>query len=73
MQIFIAINKNGKVSLHGVEPKRDEKTGIWVSNKPYVNCYVQENIDEMIKHSSMTWDMEPEVIEIDVKLINEQL
>ncbi len=66
MQIYIGINKNKKVSLHTVEPVRNTELGIWVSKRPYVNSYVQKNLEDMIKHSKMTWEMEPEVIEIDM-------
>ena len=69
MQIFIGVNKNRKVSLHTVEPVRCMDTGKWVSSRPYVNSVVQKNIDTMISHSKMTWEMEPEVIEIDLKQI----
>ena len=72
MQLYIAVNKNNKVSLHTVEPKRDIENGVWISKRPYVNYYVQINIDDMIRHSTMTWEMEPEVIEIDLMNINEQ-
>ena len=71
MQIFIGVNKNRKVSLHTVEPVRCMDTGKWVSSRPYVNSVVQKNIDNMISHSKMTWEMEPEVIEIDLKRIYE--
>lgn len=74
MQIFIGINKNHKVSLHAVEPTRNMNKGIWISNRPYINSFVQKNIDDMIKHSKMTWEMDPEVIEIDLKrMYNEQI
>ena len=71
MQIFIGVNKNRRVSLHTVEPVRCMETGTWVSSRPYVNSIVQKNIDDMISHSKMTWEMEPEVIEIDLKRIYE--
>ena len=69
MQIFIGVNKNRRVSLHTVEPVRCMETGTWVSSRPYVNSIVQKNIDDMISHSKMTWEMDPEVIEIDLKRI----
>lgn len=69
MQIFIGVNKNGSVSIHTIEPVRDNDKGIWISSHPYINSVVQKNIDNMIKHSSMTWAMEPEIIEIDMNRI----
>ena len=66
MQIFIGVNKNKTVSLHTIEPTRCNDTGKWVSSRPYINSAVQKNIDNMIAHSSMTWQMEPEIIEIDL-------
>lgn len=66
MRIYIGVNKNKTVSLHAVEPHRNETTGKWESLHPYVNSIVQHSIEDMIKHSTMTWEMEPEVIDISV-------
>lgn len=69
MRIFLGVNKNGNISLHIVEPKRNNDNGTWISNRPYVNSVVYNNLSKMIKHSKMTWEHEPEVLEIDLKRI----
>ena len=66
MVIFIGVNKNGEASLHTIEPTRNENTGKWVSLRPYVNSFIHNNMNRMIKHSNMTWNMEPEFIEINL-------
>lgn len=71
MKLYIGVNKNNKVSLHTAEPVRynDER---WVSKRPYVNSSVQLSMDDMIKHSAMSWAMEPEIVEINVRNNYEQ-
>ena len=32
--VWVGVNKNGKISMHTVEPTRNEKTGKWMSNSP---------------------------------------
>lgn len=66
MVIFVGVNKNGEVSLHTVEPVRNESAGTWESLRPYVNSFIHQSIDYMIKHSKMTWQMEPEFIDINL-------
>lgn len=66
MIIFIGVNKSGSASLHAVEPSRNEQTGKWESYRPYVNSIIQKNMNDMIRHSNMTWAMDPEFIEINI-------
>lgn len=67
MLIYIAANKNSSASLHLVEPKRNENTGTWVSIRPYINSSMQKSMNDMIRHSNMNWNTEPEALEIKIK------
>ena len=64
MKLYIGVNKNGSVALHTVEPIRTSDS--WVSKKPYINSHVYDSISDMVKHSTMNWTEEPEIIEINV-------
>lgn len=66
MILYVGVNKNGSVSLHTVEPTRNNNSGTWVSLRPYVNSNINKSMNNMIKHSQMTWKMEPEFIEINL-------
>ena len=66
MIIYVGVNKSGSASLHTVEPVRNKNTGMWVSLRPYVNSTINKSMNSMIKHSQMTWEMEPEFIEINL-------
>ena len=70
MVLFIGVNKNGTASLHTVNPVRNHEKGEWVSLRPYVNSIIQNNINDMIRHSDMNWNMEPEFMDIAMKQID---
>lgn len=62
--IWIGVNKNGKISMHTVEPTRDEDLGVWVSNSPFVNSVLYENLSKTIEKTAMNWESSCEVFQI---------
>lgn len=68
MKLYIGVNKNNTISLHTVEPTRSDDNR-WISLRPYVNSAMHNSLKDMIKHSNMNWEMDPEIIEINVKKI----
>ena len=62
--IWIAINKNKKVSMHKECPQRNEKTGKWTSKMPFCNSIAQLQMQKLLDKSSMSWQSEPEYIEL---------
>lgn len=59
--VWFGINKNGFVSLHLEEPKREGNK--WVSNKPYCNSIIQKQIEDLVKRALFNWEMECEYLE----------
>lgn len=62
--IWVGVNKNGKISMHTVEPTRDEDLGVWVSNSPFVNSVLYENLSKTIEKTAMNWESSCEVFQI---------
>ena len=62
--IWIGVNKNGKISMHTVEPTRNEDLGVWVSNSPFVNSVLYENLSKTIEKTAMNWESSCEVFQI---------
>jgi hypothetical protein len=63
IKVWIAINKNGKLTLHGEYPVRDEKNGKWTSKYPFINSILYKELSNMISKSSLTWESDPEYME----------
>ena len=64
--VWVGVNKNGKISMHTVEPVRNEKLGIWVSNSPFINSILYENLSSTIEKSPMNWESSCEVFQINL-------
>ena len=62
--IWVGVNKNGKISMHTVEPTRDEDLGVWVSNSPFVNSVLYDNLSKTIEKTPMNWESSCEVFQI---------
>lgn len=62
--VWFAINKNGKVVMFTEEPKKNEQKGIWESKFPYINSILYKDICEISKQAKMTFETEPQYIEI---------
>jgi len=65
MDIWFCLNKNGKVSMHSVEPTRGAER--WISNRPYVNSSLHKDIESLILNSKLTWASDPECISLSFK------
>ena len=64
--VWVGVNKNGKISMHSLEPIRDEERGIWVSNSPFVNSVMYNNLAAMIEKTPMNWESSCEVFTINL-------
>lgn len=62
--VWIGVNRNGKISMHTVEPTRNEDLGVWVSNSPFVNSVLYTNLSQTIEKTSMNWESSCEVFQI---------
>ena len=62
--VWIGVNRNGKISMHTVEPTRDEDLGVWVSNSPFVNSVLYANLSQTIEKTPMNWESSCEVFQI---------
>ena len=62
--VWFAVNKNGFVGLYSDEPKRNKDIGKWESKLPFINSVIYEQIIDLVQKTSMTWDKEPECIQI---------
>ena len=62
--VWVGVNKNGKISMHTVEPTRNEDLGVWVSNSPFVNSVLYENLSKTIEKTAMNWESSCEVFQI---------
>ena len=58
IEIWVAVNKNGSVRMFTEEPIRNNETGLW-EGKPFVNCVLQSQFEELINKSEITWEMDP--------------
>lgn len=64
IQLWIGVNKNCTISIHAIEPVRNELTGRWESKFPFCNSIIQKQFDDMIRKIGLTWENECEYIEI---------
>lgn len=64
--VWVAKNKNGKLSMHTVEPYRDEVNGIWESSSPFINSILYKNLSEMIDKTLMNWESSPEPFQLHI-------
>lgn len=64
--VWVGVNKNGKISMHTVEPTRNEKTGKWTSNSPFVNSVLYQNLSDVFEKTQMSWESSCEIFQINV-------
>lgn len=62
--VWIGVNKNGKISMHTVEPTRNEHIGVWESSSPFVNSVLYNNLSATIEKTPMNWESSCEVFQI---------
>ena len=66
IEVWVGVNKNGKISMHTKEPTKNEDFGIWVSGSPFVNSVLYKNLSEMIEKTQMNWQSPCEVFQINL-------
>ena len=66
IMIWVGVNKNGKISMHTVEPIKDEDRGIWVSSSPFVNSILYNNLSSTIEKTQMNWESSCEVFNVNL-------
>lgn len=67
MFIWFCVNRDNKVKMFLDEPVKNEKTGRYEGKSPYVNTLLYKDISEVVKQTKMTFDTEPQAIEIRVQ------
>lgn len=65
--LWVCVNQNDFITVHCAQPIRDEEHGKWISKKLFCNNQLQQQVEDMVKMSGMTWKSEPEFIEIEIK------
>lgn len=68
IKIWCGINKDGILSIHSVEPTRNNVLGIWTSNAPYVNSILYSQMTKLLKNASLTFNNDPEYFEINMTI-----
>jgi hypothetical protein len=63
IKVWAGVNKNGKLSLHGEQPVRDDDRGIWVSKLPFVNSVLYDQVATMFEKANITWTNDCEFLE----------
>jgi len=66
--IWFAVNKNGNVRMFLDNPKKNTERGIWEGKYPYVNSIIYKDINKVVKQAKMTFENNPEVIEIQIQI-----
>ena len=64
--VYIGVNKNGSISLHSIEPTRDEDRGIWVSKMPFCNSIIYNQFTKLVEKSNMNWLNDPEPVTVNI-------
>lgn len=62
--VYVAINKNGYMTMHAEMPSRNDGTGKWESRRPYINSRLYSELKPLIENAGMTWESEPELFTI---------
>ena len=71
ISVWVGVNKDGTISMHGVQPKRNLETGVWISNMPFVNSMLYEQMKIMMTNAGYTFDNDPEFLELTLKNLND--
>ena len=66
MDIWVAVDKDGEITIYDSKPYRDNKLGIWESDN---NCFIPKNKDAlMLEFFKMSWGSEP--LKMDISNFN---
>ena len=66
LTIYLGVNKDGSISMHTVEPTRDEARGIWVSKTPFCNSLAYNQFTSLLEKSNITWNNDPEPLTFNI-------
>ena len=66
LTIYLGVNKNGSISMHTIEPTRDETRGIWVSKMPFCNSLAYTQFSSLIEKSNISWINDPEPLTFNI-------
>lgn len=66
--VWFAVNRNGNVRMFLDNPKKNVEKGIWESNLPYVNSVIYKDITRVVQQAHMSFDSNPEVLEIQIQI-----
>lgn len=66
LTIYLGVNKNGSISMHTIEPTRDEARGIWVSKMPFCNSLAYTQFSSLIEKSNISWINDPEPLTFNI-------
>ncbi len=62
--LWCAMNKNGTIAMHLEEPHRNNNA--WVSNMPFCNYIVYNNMLDLFEKTNYNWTNDPQVFVINV-------
>lgn len=68
INVWFAVNKNGKVRMFLDNPTKNVVSGKWDSKYPYVNSKLYKDIIQVVQQAKMTFENDPEVIQIQIKI-----
>lgn len=66
IKVWAGINKDRSLSLHSVEPKRNDKAGIWESNAPYLNSVLYNELSAMFEKTELNFNTPCQFFEINL-------
>lgn len=63
-EIWFGINKDGSFAAFSEEPHRNNKTGRWEGNYPFIGSTIYNELKGLVEKSNITWESDIEVIVI---------
>ena len=65
--VWFGVNKNSDIRMFlDEEPKKDLERGILIGKNPFVNSVLYEDLKQVVKNAKMTFNSEPQCIEIQI-------
>ena len=64
--LWFGVNENKKPSYHLEKPTRNFETKAWCLSSPFCSSVLCNKLDEMIMNTPLSWENEPEYIEIPI-------
>ena len=66
INVWVGVNRNGSLSMHTEQPIKDEERGIWVSNKPFINSVIYNDLSNTIQKTNLSFESSPEFLKINI-------